>query len=270
MRLVALLTGLALLLAPLPAAGFELTDFGKAQRSEIKRFAINNSLYTLYHEVGHLLIDQLNLPVIGREEDAADNIATWMLLQRKTPEANRALEDAAHGWILTGESFDNRWNDEDFASGYSPDRQRAMQIICLIVGADGAAFRPVANYYSIHPDRQRSCHFDYEMVDSSMRALLADTGSGTQVDVTYLESSDYLKTAERMLRDSGILDSLAREVRKGYRLDNAVTLTATECGEPNAFYDPGTVEIIFCYELMQDFVDLYAADLPVSKHKTKR
>lgn len=37
---------------------------------------------------------------------------------------------------------------------------------------------------------------------------------------------------------------------------------AQRCGEANAFYDPETVEVIFCYELMQDYMDLYADSMP--------
>ena len=267
-RILLVLTALLALGAPVLA--FDIGDYRKTDRLDMRRFAVNNGLFTLYHEVAHLLIDRLQLPVLGREEDAADSMATWMLLQKNTPDANRALEDAAEGWFLTGDSFDNRWTDDDFASGYSPDRQRAMQIICLIVGADGAAFRPIANHYMISADRQRSRHFDYNLIDRSMKTLLAKSGTGTIVDVIYHENNSHLDLAVRMLRNSGIIDTVAEEVRRGYRIDGTVQVTATECGEPNAFYDPATVEIIFCYELMQDFMEMYASGLePAGKAKKR-
>ncbi len=262
MRLI-LLVLTALLALVGPALSFDLSDFSKGQRLDIRRFAINNSLFTLYHEVGHLLVDQMDLPVLGREEDAADNMATWMLLQQKTPEANRVLEDAVEGWALTSAFFDDRWTNEDFASGYSPDRQRAMQIICLTVGADGAAFRGMADSYAMHPDRQHTCLFEYDLIDRSMRQLLSKSGGDSEVRVIYHDSGRHLQLAEQMLRNSGIVERVAEEVRQGYRLDNEVTFAVTECGEPNAFYDPTAIEIIFCYELVQDFIDLYSADLPV-------
>lgn len=36
----------------------------------------------LAHELGHALIDQLSLPRLGREEDAADQFAVWLLFDR--------------------------------------------------------------------------------------------------------------------------------------------------------------------------------------------
>lgn len=261
-RLLLALTALAVILPAALVQADPLAGMTKPQRAETLRFAINNSLFTLYHEVAHLLVDKLRLPVLGREEDAADNVATWMLLQKGTPEANQALEDAAKGWMLSGIAYGDYFDDDDYAAGYSPDRHRSMQIVCMMVGADGAAFRPVANSYAMQPERQRGCHFEYEVIDRSIRALLDKPGTGTKVDVRYHDGGRRLRLAERVFRSSGIFDDVAEEVRRGFRLDGRVRFTARRCGEPNAFYDPDSVEVIFCYELMQDFLEMYAAELP--------
>lgn len=260
-RLFALMIAALLLALASPAQAQDLSGFSKRERADILRFAVNNSLFTLYHEVAHLLIDKLELPVLGREEDAADNIATWMLLGKNTPDSNRVLEDAVKGWLLTGRSFGDHFGDDDYAYGYSPERHRAMQIVCLMVGADRAAFRKVANSYEFDPERQHSCHFDYQLVDRSLRGLLEKPGSGTRVDVVLEDGGRRLRLAERVFRTSGIFEAVAEEVRKGYRLSGRVKFTATRCEEPNAYYDPRTAEIIFCYELVEDFMALYATEL---------
>ena len=256
-RLPRLIAALFLTLLAFPAAGQDLSDLSKQERAETLRFAINNSLFTLYHEVAHLLIDKLALPVLGKEEDAADNIATWILLRKNTPAANKTLEDAADGWVLTGERYDDYFAGADYASGYSPDRHRAMQIICLMVGADRTAFRTIANAYDIPSERQHTCLFDYELVNRSLDTVIEGGKSGTTVNVTCHDGGTPLRLAERALRGSGIFDDVAEELRQGYRLDGRVRFTARRCGESNAFYDPATTEIIFCYELMQDFMQLH-------------
>lgn len=257
LRLIALIVALALAAPFLPANAQDMTGLSKQERAETLRFAVNNSLFTLYHEVAHLLIDKLSLPVLGKEEDAADHIATWVLLEKGTPEANQALEDAADGWVLTGARYGDYFGGDDYASGYSPDRHRAMQIICLMVGADRTAFRSIANAYDIPSERQHTCLYDYELINRSMDTLLARGNSGTRVDVTYHDGGTRLRLAERAFRGSGIFDEVAEELRRGYRLDGQVRFTARRCGESNAFYDPATTEIIFCYELMQDFMQLH-------------
>jgi len=251
------------LLAVVPGHAQDMSGFSKAQRAEIIRFAANNSLFVLYHEMAHLLVDQLRLPVLGREEDAADNMATWTLLNKRTPEADKALADAAQGWVLTGVAYGSGKFEEDLAAAHSLDQQRAYQIVCLMVGSDESAFRPIANQYAIGRDRQDSCYWDYQLVDRSLRGVLEEhMGDGTKVSVTYHDAGGRLKFAADAFRSSGVFDEVAEDLRKSYNLRRAVKFNARRCGEANAYYDPDTIEIIFCYELMKDFMELYAAELP--------
>ncbi len=242
----------------------DMTGFSKKQRADIIRFAANNSLFVLYHEMGHLLIDQLRLPVLGREEDAADNISTWTLLNKRTSAAETTLADAAEGWLLTGAAYRSGKYEEDFAAAHSLDKQRAYQIVCLMVGSDETAFKPIANQYAIGRDRQESCSWDYDMVDRSLKSVLeSHTGaSGAKISVTYHDAGGRLKFAADAFRSSGVFDEVAEEVRKNYNLRRPVKFNARRCGEANAYYDPETIEIIFCYELMKDFMELYVADQP--------
>lgn len=249
----------------LPVSARDITGLTKPQRADMIRFAANNSLFVLYHEMAHLLVDQLRLPVLGREEDAADNVATWTLLNKRTPEAHKALEDAAEGWLLTGIAYGSGDYEEDFAAAHSLDKQRAYQIVCMMVGSNDTAFRPIANQYAIARDRQDSCYWEYELVDRSLVNVLSEhkaNGEEAVVNVTYHDAGGRLKFAADAFRSSGVFDEVAQEVRSKYNLRRPVKFNARRCGEANAFYDPDTIEIIFCYELMKDFMELYAAELP--------
>lgn len=240
-------------------------ELSKAERLEIRRFAYNNSLFVLYHEVAHLIFDQLELPILGREEDAADNMATWTLLNRRTAATERALADAAQGWILSGIAYDSGGDDSDYAAGHSLDKQRAYQIVCLMVGMDETAFRPIANEYRMDRDRQDSCYWDYETVDRAFKKLLGARDSskskGTEVIVTYHDVGGRLKAAADAFKSSGVFDQVADELRNNYNLRETVHFNAKRCGEANAFYDPDNVEVIFCYELMQDYMTLYSDNM---------
>ena len=80
--------------------------------------------------------------------------------------------------------------------------------------------------------------------------------------VTYHDVSGRLKAAADAFRSSGVFDVVADEVRSKFSLSRPVQFNAKRCGEANAFYDPETVEVIFCYELMQDYMELYEASMP--------
>ena len=236
--------------------------------TEQQRFAANNALFVLYHEVAHLLIEQLDLPVLGREEEAADNMASWTLLNHGTRRAQQTLKDAVRGWFLSGVAYRSGLVESDYAAPYLLDKQRAYQIVCLMVGKDAASFGAVADSYAVSPDRRRSCDADYDSVDRGLRRLLdrhsSRGGRGTIVDVSYQPAGGALRGSAEAFRNSGVFDQVAEEVRHSYALTSPVTFTAKRCGEANAFYEPDTVEIIFCYELMQDYMDLFAANLPAA------
>jgi len=246
--------------------GAAAQELNKQQRSAVNKFAANNSLFVLYHEVAHLLVHQLNLPVLGKEEDAADNMATWTLLNKNSKEADQALADAAYGWILSGLTYGTNLDDSDYYAAHSLDRQRAFQIVCLMVGSDDTSFKPIANQYEIDGDRQDSCYWDYDLVNRSFRGLLGarsnKSGNGTDVTVTYHTVTGTLKRAADAFKASGIFDQVANELRDNYNIPETVTFSAKRCGEANAFYDPETVEVIFCYEMMADFMDMYIKDMP--------
>jgi len=47
-------------------------------------FVFANTVFVLFHELGHGLIHEFDLPVLGEEEDAADTIASIFLLRAKS------------------------------------------------------------------------------------------------------------------------------------------------------------------------------------------
>jgi Putative metallopeptidase len=57
-----------------------LKGLTEQQRIDRVEFVAGNTLVLLSHELGHVLIAELHLPLLGREEDAADTYAALRLL----------------------------------------------------------------------------------------------------------------------------------------------------------------------------------------------
>lgn len=64
--------------------------------------------------------------------------------------------------------------------------------------------------------------------------------------------SDVLRAEAERLRRSGLLDTVLRALNAQLVLPQPVSVRLIECGESNAYYDPGTFEIQMCLELMED------------------
>jgi len=247
-------------LAVSPALAQDLTP---EQESEAVAFAVSNSIFVLQHEIGHLFVGEFGLPVLGKEEDAADSLASITLLGQETEEASQTLTDAADGWYLSenakaGETYE----EADFYGEHSLDIQRAYQVVCLMVGADPEAFREVADEYGMDAERQEGCGFDYQQAAESWSGLLEPhlkgSAGGAGIAVTYEPGGDDYADIEDLLKENQFLESAAANVADTYALPRDMTFRATTCGEENAFYDPENAEIVFCYEMTAMFFDLIA------------
>ena len=78
-----------------------LKGLSQTQREKHVEFVVGNLLFVLGHEAGHAVIREMGLPVVGREEDAADLFSTLMALTCDEGFGDRVLPSAALGWFLS-------------------------------------------------------------------------------------------------------------------------------------------------------------------------
>ena len=267
-RIVAMVVaGLALIG---PAHGQALTN---AQRDAATKFVLNNVRHTMLHEIGHLFVDQLNLPVLGKEEDAVDTMATLLMLESDSEADHVALQDTVDGWLYSETTRPSRgYVNSDFYGAHSLDIQRSFAIACLMVGSDYDNHTQYATRISLPIDRQQSCAEDYRIAELGWNTVLdphrRDGGPyGAEIAVAYRDSGANHGDVEAMLRQAMVLERYADWIAKNFVLPNPVTLTAESCGEVNAFYDLDTREVILCYEWVAFFEDLFVAEImPMREH----
>ena len=259
MRKTSLFFAAACLAASL--GGAQAQQLTQDQILSADEFAVNNTWFVLYHELGHMLIHQLGIPVLGKEEDAVDNIATYSLLAQMSPEADQALTDSIYGWELSDLQVEE-FETSDFYDEHSLDLQRAYAITCLLVGSDPEGFAEAANYMEMDEDRQASCANDFAQVNDSLGALLGPfIGTDQPISVVYEDGGETYNWAEEALRQSGIMEAAAADISSSFALPRPITIRATQCGEPNAFYDPETEEVSVCYELVDMYFSMIAEDM---------
>ena len=260
---------LAILAGVTPAATQRLTN---AQHEAAIEFVLGNTRHTMLHEIGHLFVDQLDLPVLGREEDAVDTMATLLMLETGTRKDIVALQDTIDGWLYSETSRPIRgFVNSDFYGAHSLDIQRSYAIACLMVGSDYDNHTTYATRISLPIDRQNSCAEDYRVAEKGWAEVLEPHRRvgpiEATVDVQYRSSRGEYPEIEALLRQSQVLEQYADWMAKSFVLPNPVRITAENCGEVNAFYDLETREVILCYEWVDFFYDMYVAQvMPVREH----
>ncbi|WP_159084632.1 DUF4344 domain-containing metallopeptidase [Dongshaea marina] len=128
-------------------------------------------MHTLFHELGHALISAYQLPVVGREEDAVDGLATWMLINEFEQGSEIAIS-AAQLFELESEDSDEI-DDVQLQGEHSLDLQRFFQTLCHVVGHDPSHYQEMAQQAGLSRERVESCIDEYQQLDDSWMTLLA-------------------------------------------------------------------------------------------------
>jgi hypothetical protein len=129
--------------------------------------AVNS--FVLAHEFAHALIANFELPVLGREEDAADSIAAAVILG--IPEGAAYAADAAAFWA----DFSSRQEPPalaEYADAHSLDLQRAFNVLCWVAGSSERSFEEVAELGVLPESRLESCPQEYSQLVASIEREL--------------------------------------------------------------------------------------------------
>ena len=151
-----------LLLANFPALKTDQNELGREWA------AIND--FILVHEWGHVLIDQFDIPVLGKEEDAADALAT-VFMSRFVKGGTEYAFDAAKFFDALSARQRNL-APSDYWDAHSLDKQRAYSIVCWIAGSNESDFKVIQNAGILSTDRLQSCPAEYQQRVESWLKLL--------------------------------------------------------------------------------------------------
>jgi hypothetical protein len=233
-----------------------------AKQRDLTEFVIGNMLFVGFHEMGHALADQFHLPTLGRAEDAADSFATIALVDAGSEFSINVLVQAARGLFLSDRRDRKQREELDFSDAHGLDRQRAYQIICLMVGSDQEQFKELADWVRMPRDRQRTCANDYEDAKYAWHSLLqshrhTDGQLSATIEVAYEAGQGNLERYARSFESAALLEALSDYVSNRYALPRPIKMVMASCGDANATWVSSANTETLCYELADDFFDLY-------------
>ena len=124
------------------------------------------------HEFAHALFDMLKLPVFGREEDAADQVAAYTLLQFGESEARRLIAGTAYAYSMDEKKIDSCRSMEDYADEHGTPAQRFFNVLCIAYGADTRLFGDIVSKGFLPESRAEFCEEEYEQVQDAVDLLI--------------------------------------------------------------------------------------------------
>jgi hypothetical protein len=118
------------------------------------------------HEVAYAVFDLLEVPVWGREEDAADRLSALIMVQFGDEIARTTIA----GTVKFFDYSNHEWTGADFAQEESPEAQRFYNYLCIAYGGDPQTFDFVAprpgptKMPRLSPHRAGWCKYEYAQV----------------------------------------------------------------------------------------------------------
>ncbi|MDP1694631.1 MAG: DUF4344 domain-containing metallopeptidase [Candidatus Woesearchaeota archaeon] len=148
----------------------------REQGTRLDRETINNTVvgalvFIVFHELGHAIIDIESLPVLGRNEDAADMISTYLILQEPAL-ADRAVAGGLFFFSKPTSLIPGFFNQQHMSDEHGLNPQRAVNLACAAYGKEPSRFVWAMQAARVTNQRASRCAGEYAQLDRSVRGLL--------------------------------------------------------------------------------------------------
>lgn len=136
--------------------------FENVVKEDIDEKVFDSLLHTLFHEIAHLFIFEYEIPVLGKEEDAADGLANILLLEYYD-HGSQITQNAAELFLLESKEIKSL-SKIDFWDEHSLDIQRYYSTMCYIYGSNSRKNSFIKKELKYDKYRSESCIEEYNIL----------------------------------------------------------------------------------------------------------
>ncbi|MEA2903712.1 MAG: hypothetical protein QOG83_264 [Alphaproteobacteria bacterium] len=125
----------------------------------------------MLHELGHAIFNMRDVPIFGREEDAADQIAGFIMVQFGKDLARKLISGAAYHYVLGAQN--RTLSRTEFSDEHGSDAQRFYNYLCLAYGAEREAFKDYVEKGLLPEARAGNCEREYRQVQNAFSKTIS-------------------------------------------------------------------------------------------------
>jgi hypothetical protein len=133
-------------------------------------------LFALMHEFGHAAFDIYQVPVFGKQEDAADQFSTYIMLQFGGEKTHRLIKGAAYSYDAFIKDLKDKPNVTvplaAFSSDHGAPEQRFYNLVCIAYGWDPQIFSMVIEKGYLPEHRAKVCKYEYSNLRFAFRKMI--------------------------------------------------------------------------------------------------
>jgi hypothetical protein len=142
---------------------------------EAAELTVYTIMFVFYHEAGHMLVNELDLPITGREEDVADQFSAYILLDwfnvdPETAAFGQQVVESASRWFAISKS--NLGDLNTFMDEHSLNEQRFLSLLCMLYIKNPDQYAGLVGKLGFTPNRLRGCRAESAQIARSWNVLL--------------------------------------------------------------------------------------------------
>jgi hypothetical protein len=138
----------------------ELAKGATSDADELAALVTGGVIEEVLHRMAAGVLEIYDLPVWGKEEDAADMLGAFLMLKFDERTAVVAISGAAKLFVFSTTAL----GKVDYTSEISPSAQRFYNYLCIAYGGEPLVFKPLVDNGALPEGRAARCGREYDQV----------------------------------------------------------------------------------------------------------
>ena len=235
-------------------------------------FVLGNFEFALLHELAHVAIRDLEIPIVGPEEQAADYVAAMSLISplQIPPVGDENwlgyAMNAANAFVILWQIAEEAEAILPFWDSHGLSIQRFYSVTCLLYGSDPERFSDLPEAIAMPEQRAEGCPDEYSRTRKSIDWLReyanAENQNAQPAAITLRFEEPRTRISQLLteaIRDRGLAEWTLRRFAELITVREEIQVVFRQCGMPEAAWQPDRRELVICFELL----DFYYALSPM-------
>jgi hypothetical protein len=149
----------------------ETTSAGITPRNAL----VGQLFFAVTHELGHAMYDIFDVPLFGRQEDAADQFAAYIMLQFGGDRAHQMVTGAAYSYKAYIKDYKQKPSVTlplaAFSSDHGSPEERFYNLLCMAYGYDAKVFADLVDNEYLPKTRAKKCLYEYKDLEYAFQQV---------------------------------------------------------------------------------------------------
>ena len=264
----------------LKAQNSGLYEWTKEDYDDALAFTTQVVIGIIFHEIGHLVIDEFNVPNFTSEEDLADSFMAWHLIHIPSDYDNYAEYEKnskeSHAVIQAmSDYYYQNLLDMDYSNefaNHATSNKRFFNIACFMKGANPNVFNSYFNKRDLIFNNENKrliesldklCNYNYKQMFKAWWNIFQNDWETDLSKYKQKISLNFKKTEDEMLNDfkliakdkiNSFLQKMQIILYENYKINFLSCKDMFPKNYINAYYNGRNNQIIFCYELVDEIL----------------